>query len=101
MYAMIQRHASSAVVLDGRAHAGHALGARLGALPGFVAFVLLEEPDGGWISVSLCEARETLTDAQRLLADWLEPRAARIPLRSGCMPRGAGSAAGTREGRER
>ena len=72
MYAMIQRHASSAVVLDGRAHAGHALGARLGALPGFVAFVLLEEPDGGWISVSLCEARETLTDAQRLLADWLE-----------------------------
>jgi hypothetical protein len=70
MYATIRRHLEEAALPGARASAGRALAARLGALPGFVAYLLLEGPDGGCVAVCLFEDRGGLEDAERLAAAW-------------------------------
>ncbi|HEX5506342.1 MAG TPA: hypothetical protein VFW96_27240 [Thermomicrobiales bacterium] len=71
MYATIQRHAAGGAPSDDCVRAGRALGAHLGELPGFVAYVLVEEPGGGYTAVSIFEDRAGVEDAERLVAAWL------------------------------
>jgi hypothetical protein len=75
MYATICRHTSNTEVED-RARAGRALASRLGALPGFVAYVLLEGPDGACIAVSIFEDQRSLAVAEQLAVSWLAEQAA-------------------------
>lgn len=87
MYAAIRRHAAGAPT-DKCVRAGRALAARLGALPGFVAYLLVEEPDGGCVAVSLFERRADLEDAGRLVTAWLAahpdvPRADSVAVAAG------------------
>lgn len=71
MYAAIRRHAAGSAPPDDCARAGRALAARLGELPGFVAYLVVEEPGGCYVAVSLFEDRSGLVAAERLSATWL------------------------------
>ncbi|MGN6563056.1 MAG: hypothetical protein ACTHMU_10390 [Thermomicrobiales bacterium] len=71
MYATVCRHAGVAATSDDRALAGRALANHLGALPGFIAYVLLEQLDGACIGVSIFEDEGSQVAADRLAEAWL------------------------------
>jgi hypothetical protein len=68
MYATIRHRERGTASTDELARAGHALAARLGTAPGFVAYLLLETPDGGHAAVCIFEDRASLEDADGLVA---------------------------------
>jgi hypothetical protein len=70
MYATIKLSERGATSTDDLAQAGHALAARLGAAPGFVAYLLLETPDDGCAAISIFEDRVSLAAVGDLLAGW-------------------------------
>lgn len=76
MHATIQHHAGSAAAPADHARGGRSLDAQLGALPGFVAYVLVAEPDGGCTTVSIFEDQTGLAVADHLVAGWFAAHAA-------------------------
>lgn len=70
MYACIQRCFPQLVPAEDRPAASRALAAKLGTLPGFVAHVLLEEPDGTCTAVSVYEDQDSLAEARQLITTW-------------------------------
>ena len=69
MYATIRRHEGGAST-DELARAAHALATRLGAVPGFVACLLLETHVGGHASVCIFEDQASLATADELVSAW-------------------------------
>ena len=55
-----------------REYAGRVLAARLGTLPGFVAFVALDaEAEAGMVTaLCICESAASAGEAQRLILQW-------------------------------
>jgi hypothetical protein len=70
MYATIQRCERGGASTDDLAREGHALATCLSKVPGFVACLLLEMPDGECASVSIFEDAASLAAANRLVAGW-------------------------------
>lgn len=68
MYATIQCRAQATASTDELARAGHALGTRLSAAPGFVACLLLTMP-GSYATVCIFEDEASLA-ADDLVAVW-------------------------------
>jgi hypothetical protein len=70
MYATIRWRERGTASPDDLARAGRTLAARLGALAGFVACLLLETPDGGYAAIGIFEDRGSLAEADELVAGW-------------------------------
>jgi hypothetical protein len=51
-------------------HAGRALGSKLTALPGFVAYVALATETGGISAICICEDEQSLAEANDVIAAW-------------------------------
>lgn len=78
MYASVCRH-PKAESPDEWTKACRSLSARLGKLPGFVAYLLLEQLDGGCVTISIFESRDGLADAAGLIAAGLAGTGAAAP----------------------
>ena len=70
MYATIRHGERGTASADELARAGCALAARLGAVPGVIAGLLLAMQAGGYAAVCICEDRAGLAAADALVAGW-------------------------------
>jgi len=79
MYASIRRHHRVAGSVDGLIPEGRRLTSVVSEVPGFVAYALLDTGDGLLVSVSLFDDEPGLAAADRLVQDWIAPRAGTVP----------------------
>jgi hypothetical protein len=70
MYATIWHRERGTASTDDLARAGHALGLRLGAVPGFITCLVLAMSEGGYAAIGVFEDPPSLAAADALLAAW-------------------------------
>lgn len=71
MYATIARRCATGMGTPAELErAGRALSALVCGLPGFVAYVALEDEDGGIASISIFENRASMEEANQRMAAW-------------------------------
>jgi hypothetical protein len=71
MYATIQRYAHVAGTPDDVALVGRQIASLLSAQPGFVSWVLVQEPDGVVATVGLFDDEPSAREISHLAARWL------------------------------
>jgi hypothetical protein len=70
MYATIWHRERGMASTNDLALAGHALGLRLGAAPGFITCLLVETTDGGYAAIGVFDDPASLAAADELIAAW-------------------------------